>query len=623
MTDTSQESHINLFEQFRYSNKDKRFILQNLKEKVLDKDVEFWNLMVHEYSHYWQTFFYPYIYIASYLQFLALVNSPRQFKDIKEDLEIDKIGFIPKMNTNLYLYSKSFPFYWVGDEIDIGEEACKIRSARWFSINDFVENATSIFHFKFVHAKNPTPDLYFDWVNNPVNKVYKNIYMFLVKKIGKTASFNLLPKLVQLMFRCTDPVPRFCALLNYYMKHHKGEDDLEYKYLKFIAELDNPKEKFDFNLNNLISVDDLPLHYSISNEDFIKCVKSSKGYPLSILALDFLERHNVYGEYEDYFINTDRDKLSFLMRELKPYFVTYHFNDLTENAQPLLELSDNLMDLEFEFPNGDKTTFYTATINYMRTAHTSFEIIRSKSDNSIPHFCILKDCPYHQLKFCRRWINTPRHFEDCSFPHFLKMGFYKRVDIENRMLIHDDSNIDKSIEEFTKFYEKQIEIAQLNYYLVRDVVIFQIPKERLKESPLEYFNRFIVHLINDRNFDLEYLKSNLVLQFMDFNEDPREVFDIPEISNWLRNLFSQVPHLLFFLKVEKPFIEFESSSQFTFILPILIKHQRKDGYFIFEENISRYIVEKHLPHVFEFCTQNKLNGEKICFEIINKLKMLT
>lgn len=75
LANESKDFYKDLFDKFKYSNKDRTALAKKLKDDFFENNPDFINLVIHEYSHYWQTFFYPYIYITSYLQFLALINT--------------------------------------------------------------------------------------------------------------------------------------------------------------------------------------------------------------------------------------------------------------------------------------------------------------------------------------------------------------------------------------------------------------------------------------------------------------------------------------------------------------------------------------------------------------------
>ena len=45
-------------------------------------------------------------------------------------------------------------------------------------------------------------------------------------------------------------------------------------------------------------------------------------------------------------------------------------------------------------------------------------------------------------------------------------------------------------------------------------------------------------------------KNSLALSFMGYDHDPREVYMIPEIRNYLRTLFEKVPELFYFINIQ-------------------------------------------------------------------------
>ena len=57
-------------------------------------------------------------------------------------------------------------------------------------------------------------------------------------------------------------------------------------------------------------------------------------------------------------------------------------------------------------------------------------------------------------------------------------------------------------------------------------------------------------LVNQLKKSGKEFRSRLLITFNGYHDDPREVYQIPEIRKWVRSVYKQVPHLFYFLAPE-------------------------------------------------------------------------
>ena len=83
-----------------------------------------------------------------------------------------------------------------------------------FCMQDLLESIATIFDYKIANTDHSS-ESYERWINNPVNKGYKNLYKFLSAKFGRDFAYDLLPVLVQIAFHTTEPLSAFCHAVSY------------------------------------------------------------------------------------------------------------------------------------------------------------------------------------------------------------------------------------------------------------------------------------------------------------------------------------------------------------------------------------------------------------------------
>lgn len=604
---------------FENSSKQKAALINYLKDEILKNDIEFWILHAHEYNHFVQTFFYPYLYLMSYFQFKAFMEFPIQVRATEEDINLDDIKFITKINENFQIGSHKIPFYWNGNDIEIGEPVDQKEKIRWFCLNDFIENATSIFQFQFVNDNADIYNEYYKWVTNPSNRVYKNIYLFLVEKVGKATAYNMIRKITQVMFRCTDPIPMFRSIVNYWIDKHNDEEDLDLEYLELISKSGCQDDK-TINVSDLYSVFELPEKKYLGYEEFQDILSQTTIYPISHLCKYFLDKNNVYKEFNSCLIDIDKEKFFKLYyNDYPPHLTQYFFEDEKIKFNPVVEVNNDYFNIDVVINEKKVGNFYSVLNIDMKIADISFEIIHSKSNDLIPMNCSFIDCPYYKLKLCRSWKAIPKKYHDCSFPYFFKMVFHKEIDVDNRRL----KQIEINEEQLEKEYAEKLDIhnaaSNLNYTVLSDRIILDVPVDELDNDPSSYFNLFISKLIEEKKYNQMELFNYIFIHFMGHDDDKREIYEIPKIVTWINNLKESVPELFYYLNWDIDSSSKPKKSQPTVMLPMFVKYIKHSEGFEFTENIYEFLIDKQILDINTFCKKNKLDSSKIILDYTNNI----
>jgi hypothetical protein len=604
------------------SNRQKAELMDYLRNETSKNDMGFWILHAHEYCHFLQTFYYPYLYLISYFQYKALMRLPIQIRETNEDIEIDKIWFTKEINGNFQLSSHKVSFYWEGNELvvnDDPDERIDINR-RLFSINDFVENAASIFQFQVLTDNKSDYNDYHEWITNPSNKVYKNVYLFLEKKVGKALAFNMLKKIPQIMFRTTDPIPVFVALVNYWIENHLSEYDLKIEYLEALVEYSICQNHSVINIEGLFSVLELPEQKYIGMEEFQNLLSQTEEYPLSHLIKTFIDKKDVYNQYNKSLLDVDRESFFKLYyNDFKPHLVQYYFRDVEGIIKPILELCDDYFSIDVTVNKTKIGNFYYALYFQMRIADISFEIIHNKSNDLVPMNCSIRECPYYQIKLCRTWKSTPKKYSDCTFPIFFKLIYKKEIDAKNRTLLNIDINENDLEKEYKIKLDLHNQIARINYTILEDRITLDVPIDELDNDAGDYFNSFIKLLFEQTDYNYKSLFNKVFIQFMGFEKDKREIYEIQKIVDWVSNLKKQIPELFYYLNWDINRLSKPPKTQPTVILPIFLKYNKLESGFQFTENVYEFLTKKQIDYLIAFCIDKGLDPKKTISLYINNI----
>ncbi|WP_040951743.1 hypothetical protein [Gorillibacterium massiliense] len=102
-----------------------------------------------------------------------------------------------------------------------------------------------------------------------------------------------------------------------------------------------------------------------------------------------------------------------------------------------------------------------------------------------------------------------------------------------------------------------------------ETVKLQIPREAIERGRIESYLREFANYDNKKD-----MRGCLQLSFEGYDSDPREVFEIKEIRDWLSRILSSVPHLFYFLSSENDNMQIA----FSCIVPITLTADGRAGY---------------------------------------------
>lgn len=127
-------------------------------------------------------------------------------------------------------------------------------------------------------------------------------------------------------------------------------------------------------------------------------------------------------------------------------------------------------------------------------------------------------------------------------------------------------------------------------------LIFSVSKKTVRRKDVKYHLNLFHKL--DRN--AKDYSNSVTLLFEGYDEDPREIYQIPEIREWVKLLLNKVPHLLYYL------CDFTESIKMMYLCVAKIKNisvfqNRKNCEMEFESELRDYIIGA----VYKYCLSKK------------------
>jgi hypothetical protein len=621
LTKEGKDFFLNLFKKFKSANKQKADVMGHIIHEYLFKDPEFQQLFIHECNHYWQTFYYPYLYILSYFQYSTLIEIAGALREHEEDIFLDKyIEVNPSLNTSLVLASSSFKLIWENNKLKVKHEKITNVGERLFCLNDFIENATSIFQFQVIFNEDASYQKYEQWVKNPSNKVYKNLYIFLSHKLGAESAYKMIPPLVQIIFQTTEPLSFFCALINCFIE--KKDFNWDYEILKAaLLQYQNPD--IEFNMNQYNSISDLPQAGYISQNQYNQIIKSTKEYPLSAIAEYYLSLCNGKQLQETLLINANSKNLDILLKEFPPHSITYNFTDFQGEYRPVAIFSHVYEHIYHSLPKNQKNPVLQNIFELAKSLDI-VQVLILKNFSLIPHNCRLTNCKYHSTFLCRRWFSTPRKIEDCPFPEYLTLNFYKQLNFENMSLTHVSQNQEDIYK--IKFVDKSVNYEtknRVNYYFIENYIILEVPEKNINKLDTNYFIDFLASLREKENLLPIDLENKIFIQFRGYDQDPREIYEIPEVVLWFKQLRKKLPYLFYYLNIDVIIENKILYLQPTIIIPVFVGYTVEDkGVSINLDDFRQVFIQESVTALINFCESFDLDVEKIVSRYGERVKQI-
>jgi len=548
-------------------------------------------VVTHEFHHYLQGLFYPFLYYLNWLEFENLMELRHQFQSgEKLSYPINALAIGNRFANNLTYTSKRFQLYWENDRLFMKIPEFLSPENQVFSLNDLLEDVTSIFQYK-LSVSNPNHADYYRWIKNPVNRNYKRLYLFMVRHVGTKYTYDLLPLLVQAAFSTTEPIGGFCnavGFINYRLPNYENLSAAEIfdSIMKWLGEnlgaLKTDLSKTDTFMDTEVCVID---HKNI--EPVIKLGIESKEmlhYPLAVHARKFRGEMEKNPELLYYLFNIDAEKHQYLENEFNPMAIRYMFLDM-KGRDALLVVGKDF--LTKHTPDKMPYPFYIRELMKLKEVT---QAIFTNVQEHIPHHCHHTSCDYYPIGLCRNWTSIPTDHNHCGFPAWFAYVFKRSINLTD--LSYDKISVVDSEAAWEEYRQKSFRRRNFNYVTSPGGFTLSIGKGDFEHEEKKHMLRdFINYLKEEKMLSGADLAGTITLDFYGFDNDPRPLFQIPQVKKWMVDTLKNVPELLCY-------INFCGASFQSFILvPAFVKHE------IISTDRTNYVVkfdpEDHMNFLLE------------------------
>jgi hypothetical protein len=598
-----------LFRSFVGSNNFKgQMISQNLMANLLNPELQ--QVMIHESHHYWQSLFYPFLFYINFLEYHGIVHLRREVRLSKEaQVPFDHFGLNTQTVNNFHFCCVNFRYYWNDNntlEIDVDyQQWTDWYDADIFCLNDLIEDSTTIFEFK-ASNEDAGPERYFEWIQNPANRAYKKLYKFLCKRFDPKYAYHFIPILTQLAFHTTEPISIFRDLVNMTIAYNleKSFDEIDYFLLKDMIKI--RYKTVDLNPADTYFIQDIPVGF-IDDALYGKIITyanmntGSAHYPLSVHARKYLNWKNENEHREMALIEIDHQRSKELLETFFPYAIHVNFLDLHARDTAIVCSSPDYQEYKIK----DQTVDYGTMVKEMVKMKEVTLALFSNAMDDTPFLCHHKQCAYYNIGICRKWNSVPADYKECKFPAWFAWNYLYEISVEDNCLKKINAKQEKAYEkEFfrinKKFAEDRFRYVGLDQYHI----VLLINKEVLNNNDHSYVEEFLNKISNTR--DPKRLFSFLVIEFPDHKDDPRPVFQIPEIKKYVQVIMDRVPALFYYLALKGKF------QTHHYMFPFFVKHKATvypDTSFMvqYDHHSLEAFIKRQMSDILDHCLSQKLD----------------
>ena len=592
-----------LNEEYKYAPRLKNKFKSQIIDQNFRKNSILQTLLLHEWHHYLQSIYYPYLYYLTFIEFKTIFNCQIQIQNFAKDLDFSDGKFLllnKEVYTNLTYQLFRSRFYWDGNHtLNFTIENIKKYNIleNEFCIIDLIENVTSIFQFNTAFGKDANWEDYWFWIRDPINKTYKNLYLFLSKEIGYEKAYKILPLLTQLSFHTTEPIQAFCILFNH-LNLFYNEENLSQSFEGGLNLLEAIFPSGELDVQGNLFIEKSQIHF-ITRTNYEKIIEESFYFPLSIPAKKLLDLKNLNNTFETLLISVNESgNIEKLWDEFQPMAVVYNFLDFS--------VRENAVVYQFDVKTilGEKSENYLSEMTRLRDITLS---LISPYNSELPHNCHHVDCEFYSLNLCRRWNAIPLTPDVCEFPYWFAKTFNKEILPAEQRLRHliTEADFEEIAMKESLIKRKLRQRLSWDYFIDKTgKYTLAILKEIVEKNDTDYFVSF-TDMLHEKS-PYSDLGASILLNFEDFLEDEREVFEIPEIINWFHKLKQNFPQLFYFLNLEEE--KDKGIYIISFFVPHVVQHMNNKKFQItFEKERLPQFFKAEFYTFSKFCNHHSLD----------------
>jgi hypothetical protein len=526
-------------------------------------------LLIHEFHHYLQSLYYPFLFYINWLEFDNLIYLRNLIKSSDEpQFKIKELGLTGEQRQNFLYLSQKFQLQWIGDRLWMKIPDEDAPSMETFNLNDLLEDSTTIFQYKALNSNANAGDFY-DYALNPANKCYRRLYKFLVKKLGKQFTYDLLPIFVQVAFSTTEPIGAFCNIVSYAILNFQDYDlfsagDL---FEMFLSKLEGSLGTYNIDPLNDTYIHALPnqvlRHEQIKDLiDFAYGQEEFFHYPFALHARKFSQEINKDPALLYKLININKASFENLLDMFEPMAIHFQFTEMNGRNASLILGKDYA---EEPGPLGSDYAFYIKELLKVK------EIVQGLLTNIqslVPANCHHRECAYYPLQICKKYNSIPKEYQACGFPELFTVIFHRKINLQTETIDKlPKEQVDQNWENYiAKSYKKR----HFNYVESDGCYILTVGKDDFGQADkINMFSRFLDYLIQEKVESHASLCGRISLDFYGFDDDARGINEIPETRQWILQTLLEVPYFLCYIKFDS------AVNHFEMLLPVLIQHSRK------------------------------------------------
>jgi hypothetical protein len=269
--------------------------------------------------------------------------------------------------------------------------------------------------------------------------------------------------------------------------------------------------------------------------------------------------------YDTLIQSNEKQSQEYLLKHFYPLCIFYNFLDVNgrDNCSIFSEEAINNTQIFNNNVTVDSSEFLMEITKLKDVLLSLYNDFNKK----LPKYCHHIDCEYYNIDICRRWNSIPAQKENCLFPSWFSFYFEEVIDIEKEELIPITQKQLIEIKNEGEEIKKRIDfLTKYNYVFDKNIYILDISKDVILKNDTEFLLDFILFQANSNN-SIESMFNTLVLDFGEYATDERNVFQIPEIKDWINHTYECFPYIPLFLNFSD-----KSYNQSSFILPCFIEH---------------------------------------------------
>jgi len=403
---------------------------------------EFRNIFFHEWHHFLQSIFYPYRYLQSWRELSVTFSVLSYLRESEDFLQIGHLDISESWRNTLI-----YPVMLIGIDIEnerlkpvLNRDPSDLRATD-FTITDLIEEATSIFEFKFEIDAEGDGQLYQKWLRTrKIDKktTYSNVFRLLSKLMGNKSAYIALPALVYASFCTTWPDVTFVSLVNYTLsnKNNLNPEELgcDSYYLVLCSMLSKPFFAKVGQAPNPESPTEEDEYYFLDLDAYESLVISTPKHTINHYASRFIELAKSNCKFQTilfhpYDLNV-QELLSEIFFPALIHFRIYHeklkVRDSIFVASPTIG--------EMAVPILGDVSYSEYWREVMKRKDVAYSLI-TDLNNYLEHTCHHYDCPYYQANVCRRWSAIPENWENCPFPSWFRAATNRNIDLVSGELL--------------------------------------------------------------------------------------------------------------------------------------------------------------------------------------------